>query len=288
MKPNVSRFAALVLIAFGFASTVTTAKLRSLPFFATGYVCIRSDRTLLVDTPQKPTCRSSVGLSLPVLPRRLRPKVRNQQRDGWSVTPEPAQITGTVTGTTISIQELFLQVSRSERGARSLSTVEVAAFEVVSADQLTDPNAIFERLPVLAAAAPTSTIRLARTMTGRSFQYGAQVRDPSLTAEHYEALRSLAAREKIAIRITTTPAVIVTARCEGLPATNQQLMGFGIGPASRSSGWARNAQRWIPTTITCDELSQVQVVQAPIVGSLRTVLRDDTDTVVDATLRIGN
>jgi hypothetical protein len=286
MFATVLRIAALVVVGGLATSAPSALQPRLIEFVAAGYVCIRSDRTLLVDTSTKPTCTASIGISLPVVPRKLLP-VRDRQTNDWSVTRQPVNVVGTIRSGRVALTGISEQISRPSRGARSLATIEVSAFSALPTSALTDPNAIFERLPLLAEAAPNATVRLARTLRGNSFQYGAQVRDASITPPQLAAITAIATNEKIAIIVNTTPAAILPASCVGLPSGNQQLLGFGVGPSSPNPSWARNQNRWMPANVTCDELSQVQIIQAPIVGSLSTVLRPDTDTVVDATLRIN-
>jgi hypothetical protein len=278
--------AAIVMIGLASGAPSQAAD-RRLAFFGSGYVCIRSDRTLLVDSPVTPDCQSSIGVSLPPINRKRLPNTPQRQPTGWSVTPQPMTVNGFITNGNVSLSGIAAALPRSQRTARSLATIEVGQFDVIPNRPITNPNTIFDRLPLLATAAPNATVRLARSVIGNTYQYGAQIRDPLLTAAQRASLELVAAEQRIALVINTTPAAILPASCVGLPNSTDQLTGFGVDVSSRSTRWAKQPQQWIPAATTCDELSQVQVVQAPIVGSLGNLLRSDTDTVVDATVRIN-
>jgi hypothetical protein len=291
MLSKVTKIVALLLV--GVMTRPTMAEAQQSPkstgfgFAGWGYVCVRTDRTLLVDTPQPPTCSTAVGVSLPALPRSFVPKIRVRQANGWSVSQKPMSIAGSISSGSIRFTSVAVDTGRADRAARSLATVEVASFEMSPADAQRDPNAIFEQLPLLAAAAPNATVRLARIFTGTGFRYGAQVRDPAITPTQRASLEAVGLAQRISISVNTTPAVILATECTGLPASTAQLVGFGVDVSSKSPRWPNNPTRWIATKATCDELSQVQIVQAPVVGSLGEIVRPDTDTVVDATIRIN-
>ncbi len=277
----------VVLVVAALPRVEVSAKGTPVRFFGSGYACIRSKQLMLVDTESRPTCASSVGISLGVLPRNLLPQASQRQTNGWSVSTQPIEIRGVIVNGKSTAQTVAPQPPRSQRQARSLSTVEVANFDVFPRSAITDPNVIFERLPLLAEAAPNATVRLARTIHSGGFQYGAQVRDASLTPTQRSALEAVANTERIAVRINTTAAIVLQTDCAPLPAAVSQPLGFGVTQPTSKPTWPATPSRWQPNVGACDELSQVNIVVAPIVGSPQSVLRADTDAVIDATLRVA-
>jgi hypothetical protein len=136
---------------------------------------------------------------------------------------------------------------------------------------------------MFAEAAPGSTVRTARAHTAGGVIFGAQVRQTNMASATQEAVLRAARRLGIAVRLQTVAALTLVA-CEALPnPTTQPGAATGsVQLTASSASWPAEPIASPPTT--CDELSQVQVIRAPIVSTRTLLLPPDTDTVVDASV----
>jgi hypothetical protein len=240
-------------------------------------VCAIGTSARIVDSLERPDCKQPSGLPLGSQPTLIRQRTTKTSA-GYRVSLKPVQLTATIVGQRIRVSKVAPSISRAQRRAESLSTIEVAAFDTGSLGRAPRTRAeVFEQLPEFAAAAPNAVVRTARAL-GRdgSFWYGAQIRDPQLSGSELEALRGTAARLSIPIVVKRTPMETLPTTCAGIAAAAD------VFTVQMNANDLRGAPDSSPTL--CDEPSQVQIVSAPIV-SVNT-FADSADTVVDASVRV--
>ncbi len=257
------------------------AKPKAFRFVAFGYVCVHNRSVLLVDTPTQPTCETSIGVGLGQ--SRL-PKFASINQGTWKVSRIPLQLVGDVSnGGTPSVRSATRTASRQERIAETFGTIEVNGFDAELSTRRSRAE-VFSLLPELAVVAPNATIRTARRFVGTTYTYGAQVRDPNLTAAQRTAVLDTARRIGVPISINTRTAQPVVANSFTPSANGDQLVGDGVTNET-DPRWTSKLSRWSTPPEFADEPTQVRIRQAPIIAVLDP-LPADADTLIDATVRI--
>jgi hypothetical protein len=268
----------LVLASTLCAPATSLAAGPSVRFTAWGFICATGASATLVDSMEQPDCKERSGLRLGTQPTLIRQRT-TRTTGGFRVSAQPVQITGTVLGKRVRITRVTPSTSRSQRRAAALSTIEVPAFSTGSIGRAPRTRAdVFALLPEFAAVAPNAVVRTARAL-GRdgTFWHGAQIRDSQLSALETEALRGTAARLSIPIIVQMSPLETVPTTCAGIAAAPQE---FTDSPA-RAVDLVATA---VGSPTLCDELSQVQIISAPIVSAKS--FPSTADTVVDASVRL--
>jgi hypothetical protein len=256
-------------------------------FLAWGYGCIVNGMASLHDEAEPPTCAES-GLQLGPVTFGTTPTETLEVQDSngrqldaaASRTTQPIDLLIRKEGALYTEFAVRPTGSRTQRHAINMSTVELDSWTWRPTRISLSRDKVFGLLPTLAKLAPNATIRTARTIDDRGFVYGAQIRDTRLTKKQRSALISQAKRRGIPIRVITQPAEVLTGTCPGIPLARQ------LNPIERLdlSTEAVVDPNAFATSLTCDEASQVQVLQQSVVG--RAPIREATDLVVDASLRI--
>jgi hypothetical protein len=251
-------------------------------FVAFGYLCVRQHMGLLVDTNAPPQCHSAVGIGFGRMAKSLR--FASVRQGDWKVSRTPLKLNGEfVEGKPPKVTSAVPTMSRRDRLAESLGTIELSRFTVAPKRRVSR-EVVFASLPAFAEAAPDATVRTARVFDGRTYTYGAQVRDPGLAQPEVESVVATAKRIGIPVFVNTSSALGIDLSCKDLNINNQQLVGDVVTTAFEPV-WTQNGTRWSASITACDEPTQVYVTQAPIVASLVRPL-DIFDTVIDASIRI--
>jgi hypothetical protein len=257
-------------------------------FVAFGYVCLHSGResvrgaALLVDTPSQPICAESVGIGLGRIPKRFR--FTTTPQGTWFVSRTPLQISGAFRrGKAPTFKTVRVANSRRDRLAESLATVESGAFTELP----TPPKSrsqVFALLPEFAEIAPNATVRVGRAFRNGTYTYGADVRDPNMTNAEREATLGVSRRLGIGVATNLTRRDALEPTCVPPTTTGEQLLGWPLGTVT-TPRWTRSVDLWATRATTCDEPTQVAVIQAPIVATIEP-LPVTLDTVIDSTIRV--
>jgi hypothetical protein len=288
IRPGVKKrlIVSAVLICSAATPSVGQGGVATQTFIAWGYGCIVNGVASLHDAVEPPTC-SRPGLQLGAVSFGTIPTEQvevfdsdTRPIDGSAPrTKQPIEVLIRKQGAGYTKFTVRPTVSRAQRHAINMSTIELDMWTWKPTRPTLSRDAVFGLLPTLATIAPNATIRTARTITQTGFVYGAQIRDPRLTSRQRSKLLTRAKQRGIPLRFITQPADLLGGTCPGIPSAVQLPT---VERLDLSADVVVDANAFT-TTLACDAISQVQVLQQSVVGT--PPVQPTTDLVVDASLR---